>query len=347
MIRLTLLAAVFCLCACDDPTPPSARQPVPPASTSDARLQMPLDTPQEVAIAPSPPVKKTAAPQLEPAQPEVAATPNVADEPESAVSNAPADQQVPADPPKVPEIVEEGDTFMRRVAAAYHASLERNVRGMVHEKGAVGVLADPPVTFEVRQVISPTRMLVELIGFNGYRKDYLVDGIDTSGIVDDALVKLSGELFVYLGTETFTTVLGGTRTVHHVHWVDAEQVKRVADELAQENAEADRRFQAALREQIRAAQLDKTKARNVLDEYNRVNLKIAQYVTVRDKLKLYEAIKDTSDAARRDYETYAAALDQLGHVSKADIEAYKEGLAVRKQKLQEAAAHVLELRRQQ
>lgn len=251
-------------------------------------------------------------------------------------------ETAPASTPAPAHSVRAGQP-MRQLAMRYQADLHLHGGALQFERGAVGRLGG---AFRVIQVLGAESVILDRLDRDGLPTGagLIVNGMGTSRIADGETISLGDAVFHYVGTQSYTTVLGAKRTVHVADWIDRDALLATIDELDREAAErqrlADLEREQAIAEARDAVQRSEAK----VDEFKAANKRIAQIVIASEKLKLYESAKDSSDAAREQYDAYRKALEDLGPFDFAELQVYTDHLAGLERDLAEARAALRSLR---
>lgn len=168
---------------------------------------------------------------------------------------------------------------------------------------------------KVAQVVDGSNCIViPQVRYDSNDSEFLWFRMATDGLVDGSLMVVSEMCFEYLGTRTYETVSGGTKTIHEFRPFEILPLLDLYYEVQQDEI-ASRRSAAAAKQTI------VNDAINVLNqEYKELLASPAgQYIEAERTLNLYEPMKH-KPAGREKYEEAMSKIESLGDVDQESLD---------------------------
>ncbi len=202
-------------------------------------------------------------------------------------------------------------------AYAQAAQQQRRIPVLTGHKGSIGIIEG---TCQVFQVLLDGRVLLDRLGQNGLPvtgKSFILRGLSTSDLTSGQRIGLSHIVVMCLGTETYVTVLGATRTVWTLQTLDPEPLVAAAQYRV-----------TSLETDIQA--LEATR--------------IGRVAEAKRQLAIYLPSAETNENAAKKVEELRARLIELDAVSGSDLDAHNETVGGLKQQAVDAKATLQSLR---
>jgi hypothetical protein len=163
------------------------------------------------------------------------------------------------------------------------------------ESGFIGTLRG---ACRIAQIRSPSSALMDLVDSDDLaQRSFIVRGMDTAGQADGNRISFGNVLLKCTGTESYTTVLGATRTVYSLEAVNLEPL-------------------------IEAQQYRLDQAQGDLDALEQGD--VAKAIAASGRLRMYEPVADRTEKAAQVVEECRSVLAELGEPTEEQASQFRQ-----------------------